>query len=65
MRIYELTHSHPKGTATAKLMFPNDTTVEIEGDIDVVTQILNALDGLTIGYTERASELNKLTGIDT
>jgi hypothetical protein len=35
------------------LRFPNDTTVDICGDSQVIQQILNRLDGLEIVYTAK------------
>ena len=37
--------------ATVVLSFPNETQVTISGDSDVVRQIVNRLDGLSIEYT--------------
>lgn len=32
------------------LMYPNDTTVKIEGDPDIISQIIRQLDGQMIGF---------------
>lgn len=32
------------------LFYPNDTTVKIEGDPDIITQIIKQLDGQIIGF---------------
>lgn len=38
---------------TVILNFPNATTVTIRGDEEIVKQIVERLDGLTVEYTER------------
>ncbi len=42
-------HSY-KEDASAILLFPNNTRVSITGDIEVVTQIIKALDGINIEF---------------
>jgi hypothetical protein len=41
----------------AVLLFPNDTTVKISGDVEVIKQIVGCLDGLVIDYNDDLLEL--------
>lgn len=34
--------------ASANIMLPNNTTISIEGDPEIVTQVINKLDGMQI-----------------
>lgn len=39
------------------LMYPNNTAVIMRGDPDIIRQLVQAIDGLVITYTEQQAEL--------
>lgn len=39
------------------LMYPNNTTVTMRGDPEIIRQLVQAIDGLVITYTEPQAEL--------
>lgn len=41
--------------ASANIILPNNTTVSIEGDAEIVTQIINRLDGMQVYWQPKES----------
>lgn len=39
-----------ENTLSITLLFPNDTSVKLEGDPDIVTQLIRHIDGKMIGF---------------
>lgn len=39
------------------LLYPNNTTVTMRGDPEIIKQLIEAIDGIVITYTEPQAEL--------
>jgi len=39
------------------LLYPNNTTVTMRGDPDIIKQLIEAIDGVVITYTEKQAKI--------